>query len=171
MRIETERLVLRRWVPGDAAALAEIHAHPEVAAYLDPLTRDDTAAMIDRYERHWDAHGFARFAVADRFSGRLVGRLGVMREPSWRATREKDEIGWTIARDRWGEGLATEAAIATLADAFDRVRLPRIVSWTALENVSSQRVMARCGMRYRGLTLWKGREHVWYDLRNRETRD
>jgi RimJ/RimL family protein N-acetyltransferase len=163
--IETERLVLRRWLPEDASALAEIHAHPAVAAFLDPRTRDDTAAMIDRYERHWDARGFGRFAVTDRATGRLVGRVGVMHEPTWTATAEKEEIGWTIAHERWGEGLATEAAAAAIEDVFARVRLARIVSWTAPDNLASQRVMERCGMRYRDLTMWKGHENVWYDMR------
>jgi RimJ/RimL family protein N-acetyltransferase len=165
MHIETARLVLRRWLPGDVSALAEIHAHPVVAAFLDPRTRDDTAAMIERYEGHWETRGYGRFAVTDRATGRLLGRVGVMHEPTWEATEDKDEVGWTIAQERWGQGLATEAARAAIDDAFARVGLERIVSWTAPRNVASRRVMERCGMRYRGLADWNGHENVWYDVR------
>ena len=161
MRIETARLVLRRWLPGDAEALAEIHAHPAVAAHLDPKTRDDTVAMVARYEHHWEEYGFGRFAVEDRRTGLLVGRVGVMRQPEWSAT---EEVGWTIAHNRWGEGLAAEAARATIADVFERVGLPRIVSWTTPDNVASRRVMDKCGLRYRGTVDWKGVDYVWYDL-------
>jgi RimJ/RimL family protein N-acetyltransferase len=166
VRIETERLVLKRWEPGDAEALAEIHAASVVVRWLGPLTRVDAASTVERYERHWETHGFGRFAVADRSSGSLVGRVGVMRQPHWTATAEQDEVGWVIRADRWGEGLATEAASAAIADALDRVGLPRIVSWTLPENLASRRVMEKCGLRYRGLTDWKGLEHVWYDVRS-----
>jgi RimJ/RimL family protein N-acetyltransferase len=75
-----------------------------------------------------------------------------------------DEVGWVIAADRWGEGLATEAAFAAIVDAFDRVGLERIISWTTPDNLSSRRVMEKCGLTYRGRADWKGSEHVWYDV-------
>ena len=71
-----------------------------------------------------------------------------------------------IAAERWGEGLATEAAAAAIADAFGRVRLERLVSWTTPDNLASRRVMEKCGLRHRGTAAWKGREHVWYDVRS-----
>ena len=76
MQIETERLVLRRWVDADVEALARIHAEPAIAAWLGELPRDDAAITVARYEHHWDVFGFGRFAVADRFTGMLVGRVG-----------------------------------------------------------------------------------------------
>lgn len=85
-----------------------------------------------------------------------------MREPEWSETLEQDEIGWVIRADRWGEGLATEAAAASLADAFVRVGLPRILSWTLPANAASRRVMEKCGLDFRGETDWKGQTHVWY---------
>ena len=103
--------------------------------------------------------------MADPSTGALVGRVGVMHQPEWTATPEKDEIGWAIAPDRWGEGLASEAAAAAIVDAFGRVGLERIVAWTTPDNVASRRVMEKCGMRHGGSAAWKGREHVWYDLR------
>jgi RimJ/RimL family protein N-acetyltransferase len=99
MRIETERLVLRRWRPEDIESLAAILLHPAVLAWLGPpdASRDDVADALARYDRHWEAHGFGRLAVVDRGTGELVGRTGVMREPDWEATACKDEIGWAIA--------------------------------------------------------------------------
>jgi RimJ/RimL family protein N-acetyltransferase len=165
MQIETERLVLRRWSEADVDDLARIHSHPAVAAWLGPRTPEEAARTVERYERHWEEHGFGRFAVADRGTGMLVVRVGVMRQPDWVATAEKDEVGWVIAAERWGEGLATEAAAAAIEDAFDRVALDRVVSWTTPDNLASRRVMEKCGLRYRGRAAWKGRAHVWYDVR------
>lgn len=89
-----------------------------------------------------------------------------MRQPDWTATPEQDEVGWVIRGERWGQGLATEAAGAAIADAFGRVGLARILSWTTPDNAASRRVMEKCGLRYRGTAPWKGREHVWYDARH-----
>ena len=167
MRIETARLVLRRWRPEDVDALADMYDDPAIVRWLGPLTRDDAAATVARYEHHWDVLGFGRFAVEERATGRFLGRVGAMRQPDWAATPEKDEIGWVIRADRWGEGLATEAAAAALADSFRRVGLERVVSFTLPENVVSRRVMEKCGLTYRGVAAWKGREHVWYDATRR----
>ena len=109
-------------------------------------------------------YGFGRFAVAERATGMLLGRVGVMRHPDWAETPERDEVGWVIAAERWGEGLATEAAAAAITDVLGRVGLTRVLSWTLPENLASRRVMEKCGLRYAGTVAWKGREHVWYDL-------
>jgi len=164
LHIETERLVLRQWRPDDVDALLQIYAHPEVARWLGPATQDDVTTSIERYEHAWDVLGFGRWAVDDRASRRLVGRVGVMRQPSWGGSAVKDEIGWVVERARWGEGLATEAARAAVADVFARVGLPAVVSFALPENVASRRVMEHCGMRERGVALWAGRDHVWYSL-------
>ena len=169
MRIETARLVLRRWVESDVGPLAHIHSDPAVATWLGPLTHDDAAVTVERYEHHWDVFGFGRFAVADRTTSELVGRVGVMRQPEWTVTPEKDEVGWVIAAGRWGEGLATEGAGASITDAFERVGLERIVSWTLPDNLASVRVMEKCGLAYAGTAPWKGREHVWYQVRRSAT--
>jgi len=163
--IETERLVLRRWSETDVDDLAQLHSHPAVAAWLGPLTREDAERKIARYEHDWEKHGFGRFAVADIATGALVGRVGVMRQADWEETPEQDEVGWVIAAGRWGEGLAPEAATAAIADAFERVGLGRILSWTTADNRASRRVMDKCGLRFRGNATWMGRPHVWYDVR------
>jgi RimJ/RimL family protein N-acetyltransferase len=165
LRIETPRLVLRRWEPGDVDALARLYESPAIVRWLGPLTHEDAAATVQRYEHHWATLGFGRFAVEETATRRLVGRVGVMRQPDWTVTPEADEVGWVIAADRWGEGLASEAAAAAIDDAFGRVGLQRIVSFTLPENAASQRVMEKCGLGYRGVADWKGREHVWYDVR------
>jgi RimJ/RimL family protein N-acetyltransferase len=164
VRIETPRLVLRRWRAVDVDALAELFESPQIVRWLGPLGREDAAATVERYEHHWATLGFGRFAVEEKATGRLVGRVGVMRQPDWIATPETDEVGWLIAADRWSDGLATEAAAAAVEDAFDRVGLQRVISFTLPENTASRRVMEKCGLRHRGVADWKGREHVWYDV-------
>jgi RimJ/RimL family protein N-acetyltransferase len=166
MRLETERLVLRRWHPEDIEPLASILLHPHVLPWVGPADadRDDVALAIERYDRHWEAHGFGRLAVVDRATGELLGRTGVMREPDWEATACKDEIGWAIAPARWGEGIATEAATAALRDAYERAGLERVVSFASPANTASLRVMARLGFLPGGTAEWKAESVEWHSL-------
>lgn len=145
-------------------ALASILMHPDVATWVGERSIDDVAMTIARYEHSWDTLGYGRFAVEDRATGALLGRVGVMRQDAWQATPEKDEVGWAIDRAGWGEGLATEAAAATLRDGFERVGLRRIVSFTLAENLASLRVMEKCGMTRMGTASWAGRPHVWCSI-------
>jgi RimJ/RimL family protein N-acetyltransferase len=162
MRIETERLILRLWEPDDVPQLAAIESQPDVAAMLaGPGPPEPTAAKIDRYMKHWNDLGFTRWAVELPGGPRLVGRVGIMRQTNWRASMVKDEIGWAIDRNYWGQGLATEAAHAALHDAFTRIGLPAVMSFTLPDNYGSRRVMEKCGLRFQGVVMWGGREHVW----------
>jgi RimJ/RimL family protein N-acetyltransferase len=156
-RIETQRLVLRLWNPSDAPALAAIEKR-----LGRPATVDEELAHIERYVRHWNSHGYGRWAVTTKASGTLIGRIGVMYQPEWRASAVKDEIGWTLDPEYWGRGVATEGALAALGDVFDRVRLRRVSSYTDPENVASLRVMEKCGFTYEGRAEWRGGAVVWY---------
>jgi ribosomal-protein-alanine N-acetyltransferase len=75
------------------------------------------------------------------------------------------EVGWSIAPDRWGEGLATEAGRASLAWAFDVAGLDRVVSYTLRDNLASRRVMEKLGLRYLREFERRGFDQVLYELR------
>ena len=87
-----------------------------------------------------------------------------MWQKAWTATPDKAEVGWAIAPERWGEGLATEAARASIADVFTRVGLDRIVSFALPSNVASLKVMENCGLTFGGHAEWAGRDHIWTSL-------
>lgn len=145
--IATPRLRLRRWRESDRTAFAAILADPEVMRDLGgPVDRAAADAKLDRYAEAFERAGVGRLAVESR-DGLLLGYAGVMPlEPGHPAGAAHD-IGWRLRRDAWGRGLATEAARAALQDAFDRLRLPEVIAFTAPENLRSQAVMARLGMR------------------------
>jgi RimJ/RimL family protein N-acetyltransferase len=164
VRIETERLVLRRWTQDDVGPLSEILLAPAVAAWLGHPSWDDVERTLAHYEHSWDTLGFGRFAVEERSTGRLVGRVAVMRQEGWVATPDSDEVGWAIVADCWGRGYATEAARAAITDGFERVGLRRILSWTLPDNDASRRVMEKCGLTLGGTAEWAGREHLWYAI-------
>lgn len=150
MRIETARLTLRRWQEDDIAPMAQIDADPEVMRYIgDGRVRDldQTREDVARWERGWEEHGFGLFALEERGSGELLGFTGLSIPHFLPEILPAVEIGWRLARHRWGQGFATEAARAVLEFAFEDRGLTRVVGVTHVENAASLRVMRRIGMR------------------------
>jgi RimJ/RimL family protein N-acetyltransferase len=149
-RIETDRLVLRRWdVDGDLDAYAEICADPEVMKFIGDGTtrnRDQCAEQIVAFERIWNERAFGLFAVDRVDTGELIGFTGLAIPDFLPEIMPAVEIGWRLARAQWGQGFATEAARAALAFGFDRVGLDRIVSVYAVGNDASGNVMQKLGM-------------------------
>lgn len=169
MRIETARLTLRPFAPDDLDAVASLMADPEVMRWLGgTMKRAEAAAWIDKHVAHHERHGFGRLAVLERDTGELVGRCGVA---CWTIEgRPEVELGWTVRRDRWGRGYATEAAEAARDHAFGELGLSRLVSMIIPENVASIRVAEKIGATYERDVDWDGVPQRLYALeRNRSS--
>jgi RimJ/RimL family protein N-acetyltransferase len=145
-RIETARLVLRTWRPADRSAFAEINADPEVTEHVGgrPLTRAESDAIVVRAELSWEERGYGWYALESRETGDLLGFCGLQHH---RAIPAEVEVGWRLARNAWGRGLATEAALVCRDLAFDVLDLDRLISVTIEANTRSLRVMGKLGMR------------------------
>jgi len=156
VRLETERLVLRKPEPGDREGYAETWGDPEVVRYLGgtTLTSAEVPQAIERMLRHWDRHGVGLFSVIRTEDERFLGRVGYLLwdperwENSMHEELEGDlehEIGWTIARAYWNQRYATEAAIACRDHAFRELGRDRVISLIAPQNVASIRVAEKLG--------------------------
>ncbi len=160
--LESERLRLRDWRDDDLAAFAAIVADPEVMRFVrEPLSGDQAAAEIQRFRGHWSRFGFGIWAVQERSSGALLGRVGLLHHDDWPGP-DNVEVGWILARAAWGRGLATEAGREALRFGFRRCNLDRIISITRPTNDRSIRVMERLWLRLGGETEWRGHHVVWY---------
>jgi RimJ/RimL family protein N-acetyltransferase len=156
--VETERLVLRAWRPEDRAPLARINADPEVMRWIGSgrvLGRGLSDDLVDRFEREWAERGHGLWAVArrdgagdgvDDRGGELLGFCGLTAPAFLPDVLPAVEVGWRLARDAWGQGLATEAARAALAFGFQELRMREIVAVVAPENRRSLRVAQKLGM-------------------------
>jgi RimJ/RimL family protein N-acetyltransferase len=145
--VRTDRLLLRRWRPGDLPAFAELNADHEVMAHFPaPLTRDQSDALAARADAHLAEHGWGLWAVEELATGRFAGFTGLA-VPAWTTPfGPAVEVGWRLARWAWGHGYATEAATAALEQAFERIGLDEVLSFTAKTNLRSVAVMRRLGM-------------------------
>lgn len=146
MELNSPRLRLRWWRPEDRLPFAAINAEPEVQRYLSPVTREGSDAMLDRIEAHFAKHGWGYWALEERGSGALIGMCGMMHVPFEAFFTPAVEIGWRLSSAWHGKGLAREAAQTVLDDAFGRIGLDRVVSFTVASNSASWGLMERLGM-------------------------
>ncbi|MDG2520810.1 GNAT family N-acetyltransferase [Caulobacter segnis] len=145
--IETERLILRPWTDADREPFAAMCADPEVMRHFPAtLNRTESDAVVERMVAHQADHGFSFFALERKADGAFLGFTGMMTLKTENPLQPGVEIGWRLAREAWGAGYASEAALAAIRHGFDTLGLEQIVSFTATENLRSQAVMQRIGM-------------------------
>jgi len=159
--IETERLLLRPWHDDDLDGYADICADPEVMRHLGhgiTLTRGDAWRQMAMFVGHWQLKGFGTWAVEEKATRRFVGRIGLHRPEGWPDL----EVGWTLARDVWKQGYATEGGRASLDHAWNRLGVTKVVSLILPENTASIRVAQRLGQTFERTWMLNGLEvHVY----------
>jgi len=155
--LRTERLLLRVPRLDDADAAAEHLTDPEAMRYVGvdgaPWPRGDCEAIVQKWIDRWQANGFGQFAVERREVDRFLGRVGLLvwDRGDWgqstlpEAAEPEIELGWTLAREHWGHGYATEAAGAVRDWALDDLALERLISIVHPDNSASQRVATKLG--------------------------
>jgi [ribosomal protein S5]-alanine N-acetyltransferase len=158
--IETERLLIRPFdLDADSTAMAEVYCDPEVMRFIPGGAAADAAgvrSLIERYVRVHVDHGFSSWAIVERRTGQPIGDVGFA---VFRATGDV-ELGYTLAKSRWGHGFATEAAGACLALGLANFDVPRIIAVVDEENEASLRVPERIGMKRLGSVETHGRRHA-----------
>ncbi|MEO7521832.1 MAG: GNAT family N-acetyltransferase, partial [Gemmatimonas sp.] len=136
-RIETERLILRGFEQRDEPEYVQMMADPEVTRYLSdgkPLSPFEAWRQLAMFVGHWSLRGFGVWAVEERSTGQLIGRIGCLEPLGWPAF----EIGYTLARSAWGRGYAHEGAAASLRYARETLRRrDEIISIIRPSNIGS----------------------------------
>lgn len=147
--IETDRLILRTWQEEDIDSMAAIDQDPKVCEFLPGIgNREATEAGIRKIMQHYEQHGFCLYAVELKSTHEFIGWTG-LNIPSFEAHfTPAVEIGWRLNSHFWNEGYATEAAKAVLHYAFTVLNLAEVVSFTALNNKASRRVMEKIGLHH-----------------------
>ena len=145
--LATARVWLRRWRDADREAFAQMNADPEVMRHFPALlTHAESDALIEKFEAHFEQHGYGIWALEIPGVSSLAGFVGLKHVDFDASFAPAVEIGWRMRRDLWGQGYATEAAETVLAHAFDHFFLDEIISFTTRDNLRSRAVMERIGM-------------------------
>ena len=107
--IATDRLLLRQPTASDVTPMMEVHQDPEVMRFLGPypvtllIAWKNIAMMVG----HWLLRGYGIWAVEERMSGVLVGRIGFWNPEGWPGF----ELGWMLRRCFWGKGTPPRALV------------------------------------------------------------
>jgi RimJ/RimL family protein N-acetyltransferase len=161
--IRTDRLLLRPARLADAEPLAAWRSDPEVARYqnwIPPYSLERAEEMVARMvamdgpanEEWW------MLTIADPDDTAVFGEL--VMHLTWECRTA--EIGYTLAREAWGRGYASEAAAALVEYLFDTIGVTRVEGMLHPDNQSSAMVLERVGMRFEGHTrssFWVGDEN------------
>lgn len=143
-QITTDRLLLRAFRADDFEAYAEMMANPRVTQHLGegrPLSRADAWRQMAMILGHWALRGYGLWAVENRATGALLGRIGCYQPEGFPAF----EIGYVLAQPAWGNGYAREGVRAALHFARDTLRRDEITSIIRPANTASIRVAESFG--------------------------
>ncbi len=174
--IETERLLLRLPRPGDLDDFAAAFADPEVMQFLgdgSTASRGQTEKAMVRWLERWEADGLGLCSMEIRATGQVVGRTGflVWDTADWTTStlaeageRAEVEIGWTVAREHWGQGYATEAALALRDWGVAERGLSRLISLIRPDNVRSVRVAEKIGESFEREIVLMGHPALLYSM-------
>jgi ribosomal-protein-alanine N-acetyltransferase len=148
VEIRTARLVLRPFRAGDEDDLVEQADDRAVWLHLrdrfpHPYTHEDA--------EQWIAHAATRVPASElavTLGGRLIGGVGCA--PGGDVHRFTAEIGYWLGSAWWGRGYGTEVLAAFADYAFATFPLERLEAWVFAPNLSSRRVLEKCGFRHEG---------------------
>ena len=163
--VETARLCLRMFHADDLDSLAALLGDPDVMKFVGnglPGTRAEAEHALHSIIRHWDSHGFGRWAVIDKTNRAFAGFGGL------RSLMGTPEVVYHFASAYWGRGLATELGRASLRFGFEEHQFERIVAIAKPENTASIHVMKKLGMHYDMHTTYYNLDVVQYRISRAE---
>lgn len=159
--LDTARLRLRQFRESDLDAYHTFCSDEEVMRFLGPtLNRHDAWRSMATVLGHWQLRGYGLWAVEEKASGALVGRIGCWKPEGW----PELEIGWTLARAFWGRGYATEAAAASRDFAFRELGATHVISLIDRRNLASIRVAERIGETFEREVKVNGNDVLQYGV-------
>jgi len=164
--LETERLILREFVPDDAQAVYEFDSNEEVNRYtgeecldsVDSAREIITGILIPDYRKY----GYGRWAVIYKPDGKLIGFSGL----KYLSEIGETDLGFRFSPEYWGKGIATESARLVVDHGFEKLGLSSIIAIAMPENKGSCRVLEKAGfyLYKTGEYLGDGGNHNWFRL-------
>ena len=148
MPLETERLVIREMRRSDVESLHLLFSDPLFMRFWPVFDRSRTERWVEESLLNYARLGFGLWALTLRGSDEAIGDCGLDIIKGLEGTEgtAQIQIGWHVRRDLWGQGLATEAALACRDYGFDRLGLSHLSALIQPENTASRRVAEKIGM-------------------------
>jgi [ribosomal protein S5]-alanine N-acetyltransferase len=168
IKAETERLILREVTPEDLDGFYTLDSDQEVHRYLGnhPVSdREKLLEIIHFIRDQYAQHGIGRWAMVEKSTGAFIGWTGLkyVQEPINHPTPYYD-LGYRLIQKYWGQGYATESAVASLNYGFDVLQIPEIFAAADVHNAPSNRILTKLGFTKLEPFLYDDALHNWYRL-------
>ena len=145
--LETERLILRRQQAADIAPLVALWADAEVTRYMGgPRDREWLQSVLEETAQDPYAERYDLWPVIEKETGQVVGHCGLLDKEV--EGRTEIELNYVLVSSVWGKGYATEIGLALKRYAFESMRIDRLIALIEPENVASERVAVKIGLRF-----------------------
>src|SRR5262249_32189336 len=140
-----------------------LYTDPDVMRYIGvggALTRDQARQRLDFMLDHWRKHGFGMWTLLNKADGAFIGRCGLR----YVEDSTEIELGYTLNKAYWGQGIATEASRGVVRYAFEVLKIGRLVALADPDHTASINVMKKVGMTFERIGLFYNSECVLYAL-------
>ncbi len=168
IHIETDRFILRDIEMTDAPGILALDSDPEVHRYLDNDligTTEEAEAIITHVRKQYKDNGIGRWAIIAKATNEFVGWTGLKFEEGVRTEFSYYDLGYRLRPKFWGQGIATETALLSLKYGFTELELAEICAAADVENVGSNKVLQKAGLRWAETFDFEGTPHHWYTIR------
>lgn len=146
--LETSRLLFRHFVLNDVQDLYPLYQDIEIRRYFPDgvLSYEDTKEELEWFMNgHPEYPELGLWATIHKESGKFIGRCGLL---PWEIDGKTEvEIAYLLKKEFWHQGFATEAANGIMEYGFEKLHLHRLVCLMHPDNIASQRVAERIGMK------------------------
>lgn len=168
--LETDRLILREFLPTDDAGMFTLDSDPEVHRFVGnkPVQHIyESRLMIENIRKQYASNGIGRWAVILKDINEFIGWSGIkLVTDSINHHQNFYEIGYRFIRKHWGKGYATEAGLAFVDFAFNEMKIAELHAYADSENNNSKHILEKLGMQHINSFEHQEKEHVWYSLKN-----
>jgi len=169
---ETERLIIRELLPTDSKDMLELHSDPEVHIYLANKTitsKQKIIECIDVVKQQYVDYGVGRWAMINKSTGEFIGWTGlefVFHEIN--GHRHFYDLGYRLMKRYWGQGFATESAIASLDYGFEKLNIDTVYAMVDCDNMGSNKILNKVGLNFIDQFNLDGVQHNWYKISKME---
>lgn len=165
---ETERFILREILPTDLEGLYELDSDPEVHQYLGNKPVSDRKQIIDVItfiRQQYKDNGIGRWAIIDKKTNAFIGWTGLKFVTDLTNNHiNYYDLGYRIIRKYWGQGIATETAIAALDYAFTTLNVEEVFAAANCKNIGSNKILQKIGLSIIETFCYEDIECYWYKI-------
>ncbi|MGB3342299.1 MAG: GNAT family N-acetyltransferase [Aequorivita sp.] len=169
---KTERLILRELLPTDVDDFFELDSDSEVHRYLGnkPVTnKDQIVDVINFIRQQYIDNGIGRWAIIEKSTKNFIGWTGLKFVTDMTNNHKNYyDLGYRLTKRYWGQGIATEAAMASLNYAFHELNANEVYAMADCENNGSNKILEKVGLSFIEKFELDGIEHNWYKITKTE---